>query len=195
MMYYNLLLALTSFFTLVVSSRNHRRSEVNLEPWQITKLSTFSPSGRPGSSNNQAQLWANITNPSPIPAGAGATFDASSASCIVNWTYIEEDPYGITYACNTTEPQSLSSSWTIEVLEANNTAPSPTTNMDVKFTLTTKLTVDGNEYSKILTGRQHFQVGQNLAGNCGGSGVVMHLLFSLLFSLFYYRRILLTINC
>lgn len=168
MMYYNLLLALASFFTLAISSRDYRRSEVDLEPWQITKLSTFSPSGRPGSSNNQAQLWANITNPSPIPAGAGATFDASSASCIVNWTYIDEDPYGITYACNTTEPQS---SWTIEVLEANNTAPSPTTNMDVRFTLTTKLTVEGNEYSKILTARQHFQVGEYLVGNCGASGV------------------------
>ncbi|KAI1091995.1 hypothetical protein F5B19DRAFT_242483 [Rostrohypoxylon terebratum] len=175
MMYHKLILALAGFFTLAISSRDHRRSEVDIEPWQVTRLTTFSPSGRPGN-DNTAYLYANITNPNSIPAGPGVEFDASSANCTADWTYIEEEPYNITYTCDTTETQPSSSSssistWTIEVLEADNIAPSPTTNFDVKFTLTTKLTVDGEEYSKTMTGRQHFQVGDNLSGACGASGV------------------------
>ncbi|KAI2469743.1 hypothetical protein F4781DRAFT_208507 [Annulohypoxylon bovei var. microspora] len=176
MRYYYSTLALASLFTLAISSREYRRSEgdiVPLEPWQVTRLSTFSPSGRPGSST-LAHLWANITNPGFIPAGPGATFDTSSANCTVDWIYANEYPYGHVFDCTTTgaqEPSSSISKWTIEVLEANSTSPSATENMNVRFTLTTNLTGDGDEYYKVLVGTQHFQVGDNMSGSCGGSGV------------------------
>ncbi|KAI0885942.1 uncharacterized protein GGS22DRAFT_121685 [Annulohypoxylon maeteangense] len=171
MRHYRPILALASCFTLVASSGAYLETP---EPWQVTRLNTFSPSGRPGSDVN-AHLWANITNPSPIPAGPGVTFDASSANCTVNWVYAGDYPYGHVFICNTTDTEESSSSstskWTIEVLEANVTSPSATTNMDVRFTLTTNLTVDGDEYYKVLVGTQHFQVGENMRGSCGGSGV------------------------
>ncbi|KAI1454078.1 hypothetical protein F4805DRAFT_441112 [Annulohypoxylon moriforme] len=169
-------LALTSFFTLAISSKDYRRSEGDidpLEPWQVTRLGTFSPSGRPGS-DVFAHLWANITNPNSISAGPGVSFDSSSANCTVNWVFADEYPYGQVFDCDTTETEQSSSSvskWTIEVLKANSTSASATENMDVKFTLSANLTVDGDEYFKVLVGTQHFQVGENLEGTCGGSGV------------------------
>ncbi|KAI1407791.1 hypothetical protein F5Y13DRAFT_122618 [Hypoxylon sp. FL1857] len=176
-----LLLALTSLFALASSSREHPRSKVELEPqepWQVTKLTTGSPSGRPGSSP-YAHLFGNITNPSSIPAGPGVSFDPSSANCTVEWVWAEEEPYGRTVECDTAEvelsgPGSGSGSiskWTIEVLQANTSHPSPTEDMNVKFTLTTNLTVDGNEYYKVLEGTQHFSLWENMRGTCGGSGV------------------------
>ncbi|KAI1212687.1 uncharacterized protein F4807DRAFT_346033 [Annulohypoxylon truncatum] len=177
MRHHEFILALTSLFTISVSSIEYRRSHGDLEPlepWQVTRLNTFSPSGRPGS-DTLAHLWANITNPNSVPAGPGTTFDASSANCTVDWTYGGENPYGRVFECDTEDAQSSSSSsvskWEIEVLEANSTSPSATTNMDVKFMLTVNLTVDGDDYYKVLVGTQHFQLGENMEGTCGGSGV------------------------
>ncbi|KAI1104556.1 hypothetical protein F4804DRAFT_185316 [Jackrogersella minutella] len=174
-------LALTSLFTLAVSSRQNPRSDGDLdplEPWQVTRLNTFSPSGRSNDST-LAYIWANITNPNSIPAGPGASFDSSSANCTVDWTFFGEDPYGRVFECETAETQPGSSSsgsssvskWTIEIIDANDTMSSPTENMDVKFTLTTNLTMNGDDYYKVLIGTQHFEVGDNMEGQCGGSGV------------------------
>ncbi|KAI0838268.1 hypothetical protein F5Y06DRAFT_53747 [Hypoxylon sp. FL0890] len=188
MRHFKLLLALTSLFTLTSSSKEHKRSNgelVALEPWQVTKLSTFSPSGRPGSSP-YARLWANITNPASIPAEPGVSFDPSRANCTIEWVWNEEEPYGRTYECDTAEDEPSEpvpstgmgsgsgsvSKWTIEVLEANSSYPSPTEDMDVKFTLATNLTVDGKGYYEVLEGMQRFSVGGNMRGVCGGSGVV-----------------------
>ncbi|OTA54679.1 hypothetical protein K449DRAFT_439288 [Hypoxylon sp. EC38] len=178
MRYSGLILPLTSLLTLASSSSEYQRSEYELEPlelWQVTKLSTFSPSGRPGSSP-YAFLWANITNPNSIPAGPSVSFDPSSANCTVQWVY-EEEPYGRTVECDTAEVEPSGSGlgsvakWTIEILEANSSYPSPTEDMNVRFTHATNLTVDGNEYYKVLEGTQHFNVGGNMRGVCGGSGV------------------------
>ncbi|KAI1140756.1 hypothetical protein F5Y05DRAFT_410608 [Hypoxylon sp. FL0543] len=175
-----LLLALTSFFAFASSSREYSRSKREpepLAPWQVTKLTTGSPSGRPGSSS-YAHLFANITNPSPIPAGPGASFGPSKANCTVEWVWADEEPYGRTVECDTEPSESGSGSgsvskWTIEVLEANSSYPSPTTDMDVKFTLATNLTVDGEVFYEVLEGTQRFRVGGNMRGACGGSGVVL----------------------
>ncbi|KAI0138051.1 hypothetical protein F4776DRAFT_663183 [Hypoxylon sp. NC0597] len=176
MRYSGLVLTLTSLFTLSCSSSEHQRSESELEPWQVTKLSTFSPSGRPGSSP-YAFLRANITNSNSIPVGPGVSFDPSSANCTVQWVWYEEEPYGRTVECDAAEVEpsgsgsSSISKWTIEILKANSSYPSPTEDMNVKFTLATNVTVDGNEYYKVLEGTQHFNVGGNMRGVCGGSGV------------------------
>ncbi|KAI1401487.1 hypothetical protein F4819DRAFT_458009 [Hypoxylon fuscum] len=173
-----LFLALTSLFALAHSSEEFGRPKRNLEPlepWKVTKMSTFSPSGRPGSSP-LAHTWANITSSGSIAAGHGASFESSDANCTAEWVWASEVPYNHTYECTTTTAvapsQSSSSTWTIEILEVTNSNYfSPTENFDVKFTLTSNVTVDGNEYYKVLVGTQHFEVGKNMRGTCGGSGL------------------------
>ncbi|KAI1801745.1 hypothetical protein F4811DRAFT_439802 [Daldinia bambusicola] len=168
------LFALTSLVALGSSSTQHRSSDGDLKPWEVTRLSTFSPSGRPGNSN-LANLWATITNPSPIPAGSGASFEPSTANCTVQWTWYVEEPYGRTVDCTTGGNQTTFSNsiskWTIEILKASGDQPSPTQNFDVKFTLTANLTANGEDHYKVFTGTQHFAIGENMRGTCGGSGV------------------------
>jgi hypothetical protein len=54
--------------------------------------------------------------------------------------------------------------WTIEVIKNNDSSyPSPTEDFILKFTLT--------EDNTTYIGSGHFAVGDNMAGNCGASGV------------------------
>ncbi|XXH05907.1 NAD(P)H-dependent D-xylose reductase (XR) [Hypoxylon texense] len=185
MRYSSLTLTLASLLALASSVATRQRSTKDLEPptpWQVTRLTTGQPSGRPGS-NPLAHVFANITNPSPIPAGPGAApFAASSANCSVDWAFGTAQPYGGVHECTTVptaaaedrSPASASSSkWTIEILETDPSLYAPTEKLDVRFTLTltSSLTVDGSAYSKVLVATQHFEVGDNMRGICGGSGV------------------------
>ncbi|KAI1392315.1 uncharacterized protein F4822DRAFT_425524 [Hypoxylon trugodes] len=156
-----LFLALTSLYPLVSASSDYQHSTTDLEP---------------------LQPWeTNITNPNSFPAGPGVSFDASEANCTFEWEYWGTNgPYGQAFGCITTEESQSSSSfsgssstsrWTIEISEASGNWTSPTENVDVKFTLTSNLTVDVNEYYKVLAGTHHFEVGKNMVGSCGGSGV------------------------
>ncbi|KAI0119471.1 hypothetical protein F4814DRAFT_240834 [Daldinia grandis] len=166
--------AITSLFALGRSSEQHQQPDKDIKPWEVTRLSTFSPSGRPGNSP-LAHLWATIANPGSIPAGSGASFEPSKANCTVDWTWYVEEPYGRTVECTTGGNQSVSSDsiskWTIEIIKANSNYSSPTEDFDIKFTLTANLTADGEDYYKVLTGTQHFAIGENMRGTCGGSGV------------------------
>ncbi|KAI0169786.1 hypothetical protein GGR52DRAFT_573842 [Hypoxylon sp. FL1284] len=170
-------LALASHFTLISSTAACQQSSGPLEPltpWQVTRLSTHSPSGRPGNSP-LAYILANITNP-----GSGASSGASSANCSVYWAYADEKPYGAVHDCSIPYPPSrnvsgtsCSSQWTIEILEMDTGLYPPTEKMDVRFTLTSNLTVDGDTCSTVYVGTQHFEVGENMRGSCGGSGVAL----------------------
>ncbi|KAI1764920.1 hypothetical protein GGR53DRAFT_465898 [Hypoxylon sp. FL1150] len=168
-----LALALTSLFARANAAAVYKLSNEPsdpLTPWQVTKLSTFSPSGRPGSSP-LASILANITNPSSIPAGAGPSFAASSANYSVEWAFGDAQPYGTAYECTTTPAASASSSrWTVEILKTDADLYAPTERLDVRFTLTltSGLAEDG---SMVLAAIQHFEVGDNMRGTCGGSGV------------------------
>ncbi|KAK6952105.1 hypothetical protein Daesc_006636 [Daldinia eschscholtzii] len=168
--------ALTGLFALGNSLPQYQPSGGDLKPWEVTSLSTFSPSGRPGNSP-LAHLWATITNPNSIPAGPGASFEPSTANCIVEWTWYVDEPYGRTVDCTTGGNQTVlsdsTSKWTIEILEADSDHPSPTEDFDVKFTLTTNLTTNGEDYYKVFAGTQHFAIGENMRGTCGGSGVTL----------------------
>ncbi|KAI6088458.1 hypothetical protein F4821DRAFT_89311 [Hypoxylon rubiginosum] len=174
-----LAVALTSLFVFAGAVAIRQQSDGELEPpapWQVTKLSTFSPSGRPGSSP-LARILANVTNPSAIPAGPGASspsFAPSEANCTVEWAWADAQPYGAVHECTTAPPAEASSSkWTVEILESDPGAYAPTEKLDVKFTLTLTSSSDrdGEAYSKVLVATQHFEVGDNMRGTCGGSGV------------------------
>lgn len=184
MIFSKLTLALASLLALANSAVTRPWLNKDLEPpspWQVTRLSTAQPSGRPGSSPF-AHIFANITNPSPIHAGPGASFDASSANCTVDWVLGTAQPYGIVYECTTaaapttgnqqSSASASSAKWTVEILETDPSLYAPTEKLDVRFTLTSDLTVDGRAYSKVLAATRHFEVGDNMRGICGGSGVV-----------------------
>ncbi|KAL7621328.1 hypothetical protein AAE478_008649 [Parahypoxylon ruwenzoriense] len=175
--------ALTSLLGLASSSQGHQPGTRDLEPpqpWKVTKMSSFSPSGRPGSSTT-AWIQATISSPGSVPAGpqeggnATATFDASTANCTAEWEFAEEQPFGRTYDCVTVSPVSSSgsvSTWSLEIQEGGGDWVSPTGNFNATFTLKTNLTTpDGDSYYKVLVGTQHFAVGDNMRGSCGGSGV------------------------
>ncbi|OIW30170.1 hypothetical protein CONLIGDRAFT_576629 [Coniochaeta ligniaria NRRL 30616] len=139
-------------------------------PWEISSLSTFSPSGRPGSSPYSI-LNITISDPNTILAGPSPTgpavFPPSTAIC--NTSFVgTAPPYNQILNCSEVQY----GSWTFEILEANNTSyPSATTNFDVRFTHVDNVTVIGDVYSQVYAGTGHFEVGKNMAGICGASGV------------------------
>ncbi|KAJ9132952.1 hypothetical protein NKR19_g9205 [Coniochaeta hoffmannii] len=100
-------------------------------PWEISSLTTFSPSGRPGSSPYSI-LNITITDPNTTAAGPAhrgtAVFPPTTAVC--NATFVgEAPPWGRALNCSETSY----GHWSFEMLEpAEN--PSATTNFDVRFT-------------------------------------------------------------
>ncbi|KAI0599185.1 hypothetical protein F4775DRAFT_130200 [Biscogniauxia sp. FL1348] len=147
---------------------------VELGPWEVTRLHTFSPSGRPGSST-QSSIMAVISSPE-IAAGPGGptgtvVFPASTANCTAAWEAAGGSPYGTTHDCAAvSDEESSPAAWTFEAVEAASGA-NPTENVALRFTLTYNVTADGSAYYKVLEGTGHFLLPDNMEGACGGSGV------------------------
>ncbi|KAH9904084.1 hypothetical protein F4778DRAFT_733894 [Xylariomycetidae sp. FL2044] len=165
------------------------------QPWEVTSLGTYSPSGRPGEANRDAFIRLSITDPNDlVPAGqtAGAdggayyyTFNSSAANCTVAWPNGRSDPYDKMLSCDVAEGDPVTNNWTFEVLRAtqkNDTtggspqpAASPTTNFDIRFTLWHSMYVrsggGSGTFRKYYEGTQNFRVGTNMQGTCGSSGV------------------------
>ncbi|KAI5924184.1 hypothetical protein F4810DRAFT_666109 [Camillea tinctor] len=146
--------------------------DVEIGPWEVTWLHTFSPSGRPGSSPNSS-IMVEISNPEiaagPSPTGT-VVFPASTANCTAEWTTAGGSPYGTTYDCVTVSGDSSTASWELEAIEADSDA-NPTENVILKFTLTYNVTAAANVYYKVMEGTGHFFIPDNMEGSCGGSGV------------------------
>lgn len=140
------------------------------EPWEVSSAWTFSPSGRPGSSP-YSTVNVTITDPNTVLAGpaprGSAIFVPTTTVCNASFTP-STLPYNKVYNCSEVQY----GYWTFEMLEANNTQyASATTNFDVRFTHVDNVTVIGNVYTKVYIGTGHFQLGTNMAGVCGASGV------------------------
>ncbi|KAM7208414.1 hypothetical protein V8F20_001392 [Naviculisporaceae sp. PSN 640] len=102
-----------------------------LASWSMTSLTTFSPSGRPGSSP-----WAMVNTTITEPRGY---YDAvinkvypSTAVCFMKWDWLSETttPYNIKNNCTNTDLNDTKSSWTFEMREVpkeESAYPSPTT--------------------------------------------------------------------
>lgn len=137
----------------------------SLQPWQLTALGTFSPSGRPGSSP-YSTMNATIQDPNTIPVAqtptGQAAFPPSSANCSAQWT--TSPPWGKSIACSS---DSTFSHWSFTI----NRGTSGTTNFTLEFKLVDDVTVFGTRYTKTFIGGDHFELGKNLGGVCGGSGV------------------------
>lgn len=136
-----------------------------LQPWQLLALETFSPSGRPGN-DPYSMLNVTIKDPNIIAAQAPtgqAIIPPSSASCSAQWLD-NNPPWGQSIACNS---DSGISNWSFTI----NQGTSGTTNFTLDFNLVEIVTISGMQYEKTWIGGDHFEVGTNLGGSCGGSGV------------------------
>ncbi|KAK1766282.1 hypothetical protein QBC33DRAFT_620687 [Phialemonium atrogriseum] len=141
-----------------------------LKLWEILRLSTFSPSGRPGSSP-WSLINITITDPNTIPAGptptGTAVFEPSTVNCSTAWD-AGSLPYNQVVNCTEAEH----GYWTFEMLEADDSDyHSPTENFNIRFTQVRSLEVPGNTYAQTFVGTGSFRVGDNLSGVCGASGV------------------------
>ena len=137
--------------------------------WEITQLYTHTPSGRPG---NSPYSYVNTT------------IQDATASSISNCylQYIDRDaPWGVEQPC-TTEGGNSTWAFTLNYPTSGNADASTNFNLEFKVwslenTLLSnfmareaylaQLIADGKTY----TGGDHFEVWQNMAGQCGGSGV------------------------
>ncbi|KAI1505693.1 hypothetical protein F5X99DRAFT_215578 [Biscogniauxia marginata] len=146
-----------------------------LGSWEVTRMNTFQPSGRPGSST-QSRIFAVITNPNQLIAGPSPTGDVvfaeSTANCTAEWDSIDGSPYDTVYDCVVVPDASQQNfaSWKFEPIEAAADA-NPVENVYLKFTLAYNVTAVGNVYYKVLEGTGHFLLPDNMEGSCGGSGV------------------------
>ncbi|KAI1284711.1 hypothetical protein F5Y07DRAFT_393679 [Xylaria sp. FL0933] len=121
-------------------------------PWQVTDLKSWSPSGRPGT-NPDWYIHVNITS---------TDSPSSMVYCQIVWDY-PDVPYNQTLDCEVLDA-SDSTAWTVELLEATDDDPYPTTNFDLRWRAATPLIYSTDEDFQILTGVGQFEVGKNMQG-------------------------------
>jgi hypothetical protein len=119
------------------------------KPWEITRLTTFSPSGRPGSSPYSV---INITISDPNDSTVSPTI------CVGTWTF-EEPPYGKINNCSDVP----GGQWTFAMLESDSGNPSPTTDFKLQFEV--------QKMDQLFRGTEEFLIGDSLSGLCSASGI------------------------
>jgi hypothetical protein len=103
---------------LPLTTASHIGPNDPLQPWEITRLRTFSPSGRPGDSP-YSTINLTIADPNEILAGntdGGTTvaFPPNSANCSAQFTR-DSPPWDKTYPC--AEQSWQYGSWSFEMLK------------------------------------------------------------------------------
>ena len=144
-------------------------SSTTLEPWEVASIRTFSPPYSPGI-NLSSGIAFTISDPNTLEAGPAhrgtAIFPPSTANCSGSWTD-EGQAYNKPFSC-TEVPYGY---WSFEIRKPATGYASPMTHFDVRFHRVCNVTVIGSVYSKVFAGQQHFEVGQNMQGLCGASGI------------------------
>ncbi|KAL5374568.1 hypothetical protein DPSP01_011847 [Paraphaeosphaeria sporulosa] len=125
----------------------------NVQPWQITRLYTHTPSGRPGN-DPHSTLNITITDPNTIP-----------------YLTNEDVPWGVEQSCTTDDNTKAYSTWIFTINKPAEGAAYASENFDLSFKLVDYVHLPGQEVTKTFTGGDHFEVGDNMSGQCGGSGV------------------------
>lgn len=148
-----------------------------LAPWQITGLSTHSPSGYPAN-HPYSRLWVSIGDPNTVTLGptpfGDAAFPPTNATCTVWWQAYSEDPRDGPWVNTCSETRS--GKWTVEVLRPAEGEGSPTTDFALRFRLSEAVVLGtGAVVSFRFEGEAAFAVGaapeRNMDGACGGSSV------------------------
>jgi hypothetical protein len=93
-----------------------------------------------------------------LPAGAKAV------NCQAKWL-VGSSPTGRIWPCENAGKGD--GYWGLEIVD---TPGRSTTSFDLKIIRAADTLYLGSEYKKTFTATEHFQVGQNLGGQCGGSG-------------------------
>ncbi|GAB1321023.1 hypothetical protein MFIFM68171_11233 [Madurella fahalii] len=162
----------------------------SLAPWQITGLSTHSPSGYPAN-HPYSRLSVSIGDPNTITLGptrfGDAAFPATNVTCTVWWLAHSEDPRDGPWVNTCSETRS--GKWTVEIRRAaddddnedddnhnNDTGSSVTRDFVLRFGLSEAVVLgNGAVVSLRFRGEAAFAVGRgpdkNMEGACGGSGV------------------------
>ncbi|KAK4039386.1 hypothetical protein C8A01DRAFT_16624 [Parachaetomium inaequale] len=157
-----------------------------LHPWQITRLSTHSPSGRPGTHPYSRLSFAIadpntivLSGPTPGSSGNDVGFPPSAANCTVWWMTHGEDPRegGWENTCEENLAEGMRGKWSFRVVEGSGEAGrGVTTDFGLSVTLEEAVVLGtGGVVSLKFEGEAAFKVGAgeegNMGGSCGGSGV------------------------
>jgi len=123
------------------------------QDWEVLALSTYSPSGRPGTSP-----WYKLNTTIWDPNNNS---NQEKANCSAQWVYLEP-PYGKWFNCSTVSY----GQWKFEMTETDGEYSSPTLDFMLHFVLEKK---EGDTFD----GAARFVVGQNMGGLCSASGFCM----------------------
>ncbi|KAH6839539.1 hypothetical protein B0I37DRAFT_408946 [Chaetomium sp. MPI-CAGE-AT-0009] len=178
-------LLLTTALTAATTGVTALHPPTLLTPWQITRLSTHSPSGYP-STHPYSRLAFTISDPNTIVLGTthfgSAGFAPTSANCTVWWLAHDSEPDpregGWVNTCGESEATAgggglvVQGKWTFEVVEGSGGGGGVTTDFGVRVRLEEAVTLSKGSVVKLrFEGEAAFRVGGNMAGSCGGSGV------------------------
>lgn len=131
-----------------------------LKPWEVTRLTAFSPPERPGSSLASV-VNVTISDPNALPPpDAGPQGVATKAICSLTWPY-GELPYDRVHNC-TEVPYGR---WAFAMLKAPSRHPSPTTDFVLRFTL--------EREQESFVGEGWFMVGDSMSGLCSAGGICL----------------------
>jgi hypothetical protein len=163
----------TLIFTGLASASPLLSRQVTTEysPWQITEVSGFQPSGRPGN-DPHSSLSITIHEPNTIrlqqaPSGYAA-FLPYSTTCSWSWEGVANFPYGIETLCSPVD--STYGNFTM-TLSKGSGVYSPQGDFVVSIKETKEMTVFQEHYIRVFEGKEAFKVGDNLLQHCGSSGV------------------------
>lgn len=120
------------------------------QEWEVLALSTYSPSGRPGTSP-WYRLNTTIWDPNSTQ---------ERANCSTQWVYLEP-PYRKWLNCSTVSY----GRWSFEMIKTEAEYSSPTLDFVLHFAL--------EKERETLDGAAHFSVGENMGGLCAASGFCM----------------------
>jgi hypothetical protein len=143
-----------------------------LSPWVLNSLSIFTPSGRPGN-YPWLTMTANLTDPNTLILGTSSNDNsnvtvpagAQAINCQAKWLP-GETPFDRSWPCDSSF--NADGWWTLKIKRTNDFS---TTKFDAVFTRVAEVLYQGSAYKKVYEGSDHFEVGSNLSGVCGGSGV------------------------
>lgn len=145
-----------------------------LAPWQLASLYGFSPSGRPGESP-WIYITATLTDPNELVLGtsdadnSAVTLPAGNQALNCRATWIRgETPFGRSWPCEDNDGEAYGW-WTMRVVDAGDGAS--ISSYTLVFTRVAEKLYLGSSYRRTFEATQHFEVGNQLSGSCGASGV------------------------
>ncbi|KAF2747003.1 hypothetical protein M011DRAFT_487005 [Sporormia fimetaria CBS 119925] len=167
------LISLLNLTTLIFASPigpDEAGKKKKLQPWQLSSISRFQPSGRPGTHPWNA-ITANIYDPNTLTLGVSSDGQqvivppSNATNCRAVWLYGDvETPFRRSWPCDPVE----NGYWTLEILEIPDFS---VWHFKVRIKRIAETTFLGAGYKRTFETTGEFITQTNLTGACGGSGV------------------------